>query len=165
MTLFDVLALGLILLTTLVAMMRGLVGEIASLLCWVVAFIGAKVLAVPVADMAFSSMQPRAVAVSLSFVLVFGGVWIVQRLLRTLITSALQTMGLGGVNRTLGACFGAVKGVIIVTLVVLICAFTDLPKSSVWRNSVTADMFERLAMLAVPYLPPFLADKLNSPSV
>ncbi|PIT15148.1 CvpA family protein [Snodgrassella alvi] len=165
MTLFDVLALGLILLTTLVAMMRGLVGEIASLLCWVVAFIGAKVLAVPVADMVFSSMQPRALAVSLSFVLVFGVLWIVQRLLRTLITSALQTMGLGGVNRFLGACFGAVKGIIIVTLVVLICNFTDLPKSPMWRNSVTAGMFEQLTKLTVPYLPSFLANKLNSPSV
>ncbi|NUE67366.1 CvpA family protein [Snodgrassella sp. ESL0253] len=165
MTLFDVLALGLILLTTLVAMMRGLVGEIASLLCWVVAFIGAKVLAVPVANMVFSSMQPRALAVSLSFVLVFGVLWIVQRLLRTLVTSVLQTMGLGGVNRILGACFGAVKGIIIVTLVVLICAFTDLPKSHMWRNSVTVGMFEQLAMLAVPYLPSFFVDKLNSPLV
>ncbi|MCO6506568.1 MAG: CvpA family protein [Snodgrassella sp.] len=165
MTVFDVLSLGLILLTTLVAMMRGLVGEIASLLCWVVAFIGAKVLAVPVANLAFTSMQPQALATSLSFVLVFGALWIVQRLLRALITSALQTIGLGGVNRILGACFGAVKGVIIVTLVVLICTFTDLPKSPMWRNSVTAGMFEQLAMLAVPYLPAFLADKLNSPSV
>ncbi|PIT55081.1 colicin V production protein [Snodgrassella alvi] len=165
MTLFDILALGLILLTTLVAMMRGLVGEIASLLCWVVAFIGAKLLAVPVADMVFMNMQPRALATSLSFVLVFGVLWIVQRLLRTLVTSALQTMGLGGVNRILGACFGAVKGTIIVTLVVLICAFTDLPKSPIWRNSVTAGMFEQLAMLAVPYLPSLLVDKLNSPLV
>jgi membrane protein required for colicin V production len=165
MTLFDVLALGLILLTTLVAMMRGLIGEIASLLCWVVAFIVAKLLAAPVADMAFTSMQPRVLAVSLSFVLVFVVLWIVQRLLRTLITSALQTLGLGGVNRILGACFGAIKGTIIVSLVVLICAFTDLPKSPMWRNSATAGMFEQLAMLAVPYLPPLFADKLNSPLV
>lgn len=165
MTLFDVLALGLILLTTLIAMMRGLVGEIASLLCWVVAFVGAKLLAAPVADMAFTTMQPRALAVSLSYVMVFGVLWIIQRLMRTLITSALKSIGLGGVNRMLGACFGAIKGIIIVTLVVLICSFTDLPKSPVWRDSFTAGMFERLAMVAVPYLPSFLADKLNSPSV
>lgn len=94
MTLFDVLALGLILLTTLVAMMRGLVGEIASLLCWVVAFVGARLLAAPVADMAFTTMQPRALAVSLSFIVVFGVLWIIQRLMRTLITSALKSIGL-----------------------------------------------------------------------
>lgn len=165
MTLFDFLALGVILLTTLVAMMRGLVGEIAALLCWLVAFLGAKMLAAPVADMAFPTMQPRALAVALSFVLVFGVMWIVQRLFRALITSALQSIGLGGVNRIFGACFGAVKGVIIVTLVVLLCAFTDLPKTPAWRDSATAGMFEQLAMLAVPYLPSFLAEKLNSPSV
>ena len=54
MTKFDVLALGMILLTTIIATMRGLVGEVASLLSWVVSFMMAKLFARQLADIAFN---------------------------------------------------------------------------------------------------------------
>jgi len=41
------------------------------------------------------------------------------------------------------------------------CAFTDLPKSEEWQHSQTAFVFEGLAQLAVPYLPPFMADRVD----
>lgn len=161
MTKFDGLALGVILITTLIAMMRGLVGEMASLLSWVVSFIVAKLFAAHIADIVFSDMHPRALAISLSFLLVFVVMLIVQRLFRTLITSFLHSIGLGGINRFFGACFGAAKGVIIVTLVVILCSFTDLPKTPAWRQSATAGLFMQLARVAVPYLPSFVVDKLS----
>ena len=83
------------------------------------------------------------------------------RLLQTLLTSSAGAAGLGGANRLLGGVFGAVKGVLAVTLAVLACAFTDLPKSEEWRHSQTAFVFEGLAQLAVPYLPPFMADRVD----
>lgn len=165
MTKFDLLALGMISLTTLIATMRGLVGEVASLLSWVVSFIMAKMFAHQLADIAFNNMQPRELAIALAFISIFVVMLMIQRMFRTLITTSLQSLGLGGVNRFLGACFGAVKGVIIVTLVVMICSFTNLPNTPVWRNSVTAPAFMQLASIAVPYLPSSIADKLSTPAV
>lgn len=165
MTTFDLFALGFILLTTLMAMMRGLVNEVASLLSWIVSFIVAKFFAPHLANIAFASMQPREIAFGLSFIIIFVIMMIVQRLFRTLITTFLQSMGLGGVNRFLGACFGIVKGVIMVTLVVIICSFTDLPKTPTWRNSATASTFGHIALLAIPYLPSSVIEKLPSSTV
>lgn len=163
MTTFDVLALGVIALSIVVSMMRGLVAEVASLIILIVAFMVARVFSSPVADIAFASINPHALAVVMAFVLLFVAAWVVQRLLRSLLTSALSAMGLGGVNKLLGALFGAVKGVLMVTLAVLVCAFTDLPQSEAWQQSQTAFVFEALAQLAMPYLPPFMADKVQYP--
>ncbi|MCO6504700.1 MAG: CvpA family protein [Snodgrassella sp.] len=165
MTTFDLLALGFIMLTMFVATMRGLVGEVASLFGWIVSFMAAKLFAPQFADIAFVNMQPRVIAVAISFMLIFVVMMIVLRLFRTLITTFLQSMGLNGVNRFLGACFGAIKGVIIVTLAVMICSFTDLPKTPAWRNSATASTFGHIALLAVPYLPSSVIDKLSSSTV
>lgn len=163
MTTFDVCALGVIALSIVVSMMRGLVAEVASLITVVVAFTVARVFSPVVADIAFASMSPHALAVVMAFMLLFVAAWVVQRLLRSALTSALSSMGLGGVNKLLGAAFGAIRGILLVTLAVLVCAFTDLPHTPSWQQSQTAFVFEALAQLAVPYLPPFMADKVQYP--
>ena len=163
MTLFDILALGLIGISALVSMVRGVVAEVASLITWVVAFMVAKLFAAPFADMALSSIQPHALAVVVAVLLLFVAAWLLQHFLRSLLTSAITAVGLGGVNRVLGGVFGAAKGVLLVTLAVLVCAFTDLPKTPEWQQAQTAFVFEQLAELTVPYLPPFVAEQVKYP--
>ncbi|MDO5073571.1 MAG: CvpA family protein [Neisseria animaloris] len=165
MAIFDILALGVIAASIIVSMVRGVITEIASLLTWIAAFIIAKMFAVPFADIAFSSVSPHGLAVALSFVLLFFAAWLVQHFLRSLLTSAVSAMGLGSINRMLGGVFGAAKGVLLVTLAVLICSFTDLPQTSDWQQSFSAVYFEALAQLAVPYLPPAVADKIQYPTL
>lgn len=164
MTLFDYLAIGVIVLSIIVSMIRGVISEVASLFTWVIAFFAAKLFAIPLADIAFQSVQPHALAVAGSFILIFLVVWLGQHFLRTLLTSLIAAIGLGGINRMLGGVFGAVKGLALVTLAVLVCAFTDLPRTPEWQHSFTAPFFETLASFAVPYLPEYLADKIQYPT-
>ena len=56
-------------------------------------------------------------------------------------------------QRLLGGVFGAVKGVILVTLAVMVFSHTDLPKTEEWQSSHTIPYFESLADAAMPYLP------------
>ncbi|WP_373746277.1 CvpA family protein [Neisseria dentiae] len=161
MATFDLLAFGLIGLCVIVSMMRGMIAEAASLITWIVAFIAAKTFAVPFSEIAFRSFESRPVAVALSFIVLFAAAWLVQRFLRSLLTGAAQAVGLGGVNRLLGGAFGALKGVLLVTLAVIVCSFTDLPQTDGWRQSLSARYFESLAQFAVPYLPGAVADKIQ----
>ena len=163
MTIFDMSALAVILICVLVSMMRGAVAEITSLASWVVSFMAARLFAEAFADAFLTSLQPRAVSVAAGFILVFAAAWLVQYLLRSLLSSALAAMGLGSLNRMLGGVFGAVKGILIMTLVVLVCSFTDLPKTQDWRESVSAIYFETLASVAVPYLAGQVTERLDSP--
>ena len=129
MAIFDIVALGIIVVCILISMMRGVIAEVASLVIWVVAFLVAKMFAAPFAAVALTSVQPPQFAVAVGFILLFVAAWLVQHFLRSLLTSAVSAIGLGGVNRLLGAVFGAAKGVLIITLAVLVCSFTDLPQT------------------------------------
>ena len=161
MTMFDILALGLIGISIVVSMMRGVVNEVASLFTWIVAFVAAKMFAQPFAEAFLTSIQPPALASVAGFVLIFAAAWLAQYFLRSLLTASIEAAGLGGINRFLGGIFGATRGILVVTLVVLVCAFTDLPQTSDWRTAISAPFFENLATLAVPYLPEYLADKVQ----
>ncbi|WP_373741462.1 CvpA family protein [Neisseria sp.] len=149
---FDIFAFGVTVACIVISMTRGVIVEVVALVTWIASFIAARMFAEPVSEIAFKTMQPRMLATALSFVLVFAASLLVLRLLRSLLTSAVSSVGLGGVNRILGGMFGALKGVLIVTVAVLACSFTDLPESDGWRKSVSAPFFETLADAAVPYL-------------
>lgn len=161
MTLFDYAALAVIAAFALISLFRGVLAELVGLLSWVGALLAAKLLAAPVGDWLSGSLRPPALAVAVAFIGVFLAARLLFKLLQTVLTSSAGAVGLGGANRLLGGIFGAAKGVLAVTLVVLACAFTDLPASKEWRQSQTAFFFEGLAKLAVPYLPPFMADHVD----
>lgn len=161
MTLFDLLALGFISISAIVSMMRGMVAEVVSMIGWLLALVVAKVMAVPFAQSVLTGIQPAPLAVVVAFVLLFVVVWVVLYFVRSLLSGMVSAMGLGGVNRVLGGVLGAIKGVVLVTLAVLVCAFTDLPKTPQWQQAQTAFVFEALAQLTVPYLPPFVAEQVH----
>ena len=121
--------------------------------------------AVSFAQFALTSIQPEAFSVVVGFVLLFVAAWLAQYFLRSLLTNAVSAVGLGSINRLFGGLFGAAKGIIIVTIAVLVCAFTDLPKTDGWRTALSAPYFEALAIVAVPYLPPVMADQIKYPTL
>lgn len=161
MAVFDLLVLVVLGLSVLVSMVRGVVAEIASLITWLVALIAARVLAPTMAELAFTRVEPQFFANVLAFVLVFVATYFLLSLAQKLLTSAIQAVGLGGINKLFGAVFGLVKGTLLITVVVLLCALTDLPRTEDWQQAKTSPIFEQLAMLTVPYLPAFVAGRIH----
>ncbi|STZ75845.1 CvpA family protein [Bergeriella denitrificans] len=149
----DILAFAVVAACAFMSMMRGVVAEVGSLVAWVAAFAAARWFAVPFSELAFPSMEPRALGVALSFVMVFFAAWFAQRFLRSLLTAAISALGLGGANRLLGGVFGTAKGILLVTLVVMVCSFTELPASEAWQRSYSIPYFEALSQAVMPYLP------------
>ena len=149
----DMLAFAVIAACIVISMMRGVIAEVSSLITWIVAFLAAKWFALPFAEVAFASVEPKPLGVALAFVMVFFAAWLLQRLLRSMLTSAVSAIGLGSINRILGGVFGATKGVLLVTLAVMVCSFTDLPASESWQESYSIPYFQTLAQMAMPYLP------------
>ena len=101
MAIFDIVALGIIVVCILISMMRGVIAEVASLVIWVVAFLVAKMFAAPFAAVALTSVQPPQFAVAVGFILLFVAAWLVQHFLRSLLTSAVSaaTESCGAVAR------------------------------------------------------------------
>lgn len=161
MSLFDIFALSVIALSAVSATVRGIISELLSLITWLLALAVAKIAAAPLGASVLSVIQPPVLATAAGFVAAFIAVMLAMSLLRPLLTGGAKAVGLGGVNRLLGTCYGTLRGGVMVTLAVLVCAFTDLPQSEDWRNAQSAPFFEGAAKLAVPYLPDYLAEKIK----
>ena len=139
----DLLAAAVIVICIIISLTRGIIAEAGAMVAWVVSFIAARTLAVPFADVVFKSVgEPHSLAVAMGFAAVFFLAWLLQKLARSLLSSLMSAVGLGSINRLLGGVFGAVKGVILVTLAVMVFSHTDLPKTEEWQSSHTIPYFE-----------------------
>jgi len=92
----DILAFGVIAACIVMSMIRGVIAEAGSLFAWVISFLLAKTFAVPFSEVAFKSIQPRALGVAISFVVIFFLARFLQQFLRTILTNAAPSMGWGG---------------------------------------------------------------------
>ena len=161
MTTFDLLAFGTILFCIVLSAMRGLMGEVFSFVGWLVALAIARLAAVDVSNVVFSSMQPRELAVVCAFVATYFAARLALAFTHQVFDLVIKKAHLSTLNRLGGAVLGSLKGVLVVSIAVLLCAFSDLPKSSEWRDSASAPFFESIALMGTPYLPEFLAKQVN----
>lgn len=163
-TTFDIAALLLIFVCIVISAMRGLMGEIIAFIGWLVALVAARFFAVPVSDVVFASMNPRPMAVVCAFVLVYIAARIGVVLLHQIVDLVVKKTKLTSINRLLGALLGAAKGMLVVSLIVLACSFSDLPKDPEWQNAETAPFFQDIALLEKDYLPDFLSNQVHFPN-
>jgi membrane protein required for colicin V production len=155
------LALAVVLVISIgIGLWRGLVFEVMSLAGWVVAYFAASPLAPVVEEMLPASMTSKfgpaalhvvALAIAFFFVLI---VWsLASRLVKTLI----HATPLSVVDRLGGAGFGALRGVFIALLLVLIVGASPLAESATWQASRAAPMLGGVLRDLAPLLPEPLA--------
>ena len=161
MTLFDYVVMAVIALSLLVGLWRGVVSEILALLAWVAAFIAARQWATPAGELLLAAdMEPfwRQLA---GFIVVFVAVLIGFALMRWLLSKLLKAVGLGMLDRLLGALFGIARGVLVIWVGVLLAGLTPLPEQVWWRAAVLAPPFETAVLASKPWLPPDLARRIR----
>ncbi len=161
MTLFDLLAFTTIFACIVLSAMRGLMGEVFSFVGWLLALVVARFLAVDVSNIMFSSMQPRELAVVCAFVAIYVVTRLALAFTHQVFDLIIKKAHLSTLNRIGGAALGSLKGVLVVSIAVLLCAFSDLPKDNEWRDSISAPFFESIALMGTPYLPEFLAKQVK----
>lgn len=140
---------------------RGLVREVISVAGWVLAFLAANVLGVPLGE-----ALPHAIpSPELRMLLAFVGVFIVTLALATLagvfVSKLVKTVGLEGLDRLLGALFGVARGVLIMVAFGLLAGLTALPRQPAWRESVVGPPLARTAQMLKPWLPRPFASRLR----
>jgi membrane protein required for colicin V production len=119
MTALDIIVLLLVVGGIVRGAMRGFVGELLSIASWVAAIFALKLFHTPVSGALEGAVGTSAGAAVLAFALVFGIVFIVGKLIARRIGGATRRSVIGPIDRILGAGFGALKGLIIATLLYL----------------------------------------------
>ena len=160
MTWFDYGVLTALGLSLLLGALRGLVREVVSLAGWIAAFVLATAFSGIVAVQLPQSLGPLLAGL-LSFLLIFAGVLLVSGMVGLVLSLLVRAVGLGFLDRLLGAAFGVVRGVAIALLAVLLAGLTPLPREPFWRQAVLSGPFETVALALKPYLPEGVAQRLK----
>lgn len=151
----DVAILAVLALAMLFGLMRGFVGEVLSLVCWVAAFWVAWAFGDQVAQFYGHWLDAPTARLIAGYVTCFLGVLVVGSLIGWAMRRLMSRGGLRGGDRLLGMLFGFVQGVLLVTFVVLMLGFTAVPRQAAWwRRSMLLPVFENGAGWLAKSLPP-----------
>jgi membrane protein required for colicin V production len=151
--LVDLAFLGVLALSLLIGAWRGLVYEVLSVLGWAASFYLAQWLAPDVALMLPLQSASEPVRYAAAFVLIFILSVFAAGLLAVLIKKLVEAIGLRPVDRTLGAAFGLVRGVILLLAVTLVINMTAFKSAVWWQESVGAEVMGAALRGLKPVLP------------
>lgn len=155
MNIADIIILAVLLISVLIGLMRGLVWEVLSLVRWVAAFWVAFVFGAQVGELYGQWLHEPAERIVAGSVTCFVGVLIVGGLVAWAMRRLITVSGLRGGDSLLGMAFGLVRGLLLVTFVVLMLGFTPIPKDAAWyRQSTLLPAFQDGAAWLAGALPP-----------
>lgn len=149
----DWIALAVLLGSLLVGAWRGFVVEVISVASWVVAFVLAQWFAPDVATKLPMSGAGEQARYAAGFVLVFVATLFVGALIGFVVSKLLSVVGLGAINRLLGALFGVLRGVVLILAATVVVGMTPFKTSSAWQASVAARWANEALGTLKPVLP------------
>lgn len=161
MALADWVLLAVLVFSMLLGAWRGLVYEVLSVLGWAVSFYAAQYFAPLVAGWLPLQSVSETVRYAVAFVLVFVAAVFAAGLMAFLLKKMIEAIGLRPVDRTMGAAFGLVRGVILLLAAAVVINLTALEKSQWWQESRGAPVLNAMLKGLKPVLPEKFANYLN----
>ncbi len=157
----DIVVLGIIALSVVIGLFRGLIREALSLATWVLAFWVGLTFADQVAGLLPFKLGSETLQSVAAFVILFVVVLILGSIVNYLAGHLIDKTGLSGTDRTLGLVFGLLRGGLIIAVLVLLASLTNMPNEDWWKHSLTLPYFHDVADWLKTWLPPSLAEKFN----
>ena len=151
----------MLLLSLAVGAWRGLVFEILSLVGWAIAFMCARWWGPAAGALLPVSAGNTAVATAIGFVVVFIATAFAAGLVSSLCRRLVTTVGLRPVDRTLGAAFGFLRGLLVLLALAWVVEVTSLHESAWWQESAVAPLLRYGLEGVQPLLPASLAQFIS----
>ncbi|MDQ5921513.1 MAG: rane protein required for colicin production [Pseudomonadota bacterium] len=132
---YDLIFLGIIIFSSVIALIRGALSEILSLSVWIISFVVLH---------RFSSLFDRFIPSSVTnqflrsviiFLAAFIIISIAIAIVKKLCTAILSSIGLGGLNHLLGIVFGIARGILICAILILVIEILKLDPQNSWKNA------------------------------
>jgi len=157
MTVFDYVVLVIMGLSVLLSILRGFVREALALVSWLAAFFVAKLYTLELAPLLPQSIPSQSLRLLAAFLILFLATLLICSLLAIALSEVFKRVGLGWMDRCLGALFGLARGMIIVGVLVLLGGLTTLPKDARWRNAMFSAPLEAMVISLLPWFPTDIA--------
>lgn len=145
-------------LSVLISIIRGFVREALSLTTWIAAFWVAFHFLDDIKVLLIDYIHTPSLQYIASFLILFITVLIIGNIIGYLIGKMVDVTGLSGTDRVLGSLFGLGRGILLVSVFLLLASFTPITKDEWWQRSMLIGHFESIEL----WLKDFLPDSINS---
>ena len=161
----DGIILGILALSVLIGLMRGLVAEVLSLVAWIAAFWVAAVFGPDVAALFENSISLPMARIALGYAICFFGILLLGVIVRFAARRLIWSTGLSGMDRLLGVLFGFVRGALVITILVFLVGLTAVTREPWWQQSVLLPQFQIAAAWLGQNIPASVGDHLHPEAV
>ena len=161
MAVFDYAVIGIVALSLVLGLWRGVVSELIALAAWVLAFMAAFEFGARSGQFLFAGIADPAIRALAGCALVFVGVLVAMALVRLAVHSMVKALGLSLSDRLLGMFFGLARGVLVVVALVAAGGLTSAPQQPWWKQATLAQPLETAVLAAKPWLPDDLAKRIR----
>lgn len=156
----DYIIVAVLTLSVLVGLWRGLISEVLSIVCWMLAFWVAWIFGDRLAER-FTAVEVASARLMLGYAVCFFGVVIAGALVSFVIRKLVAGTGLTGTDRLLGMLFGLARGLLLVVVAVLLLGFTPFPRDVWWHESRLLPSLEIGAQWLAAQLPASVGQHLD----
>ena len=133
LTAFDLVAVALVAISTALALVRGALRELLTIVAWVGAVLIAIAAFAPVHDIAAQTIQTSWAVDLVTLVVVFVVPLILLKVFSAMLADRFDALGLGRLDRLVGAVFGFARGALVVCAVYLgITLVTNPERRPAW---------------------------------
>jgi len=158
----DYVIIGIIALSAIIGLARGLIREVIALAVWIMAALVAWMFYVPVADQLTPWIETPSVRLAAAVLILVFGVLIVGAIVAHVLSVLVDKTGLTGTDRLLGVVFGAGRGAVLVALLVSLAQLTPMAEDPWWSQSRLLPKFQLLADLMLDMIPPDVTAKIRT---
>lgn len=157
----DWALLAVVLLSVAVGLWRGLVFEVLAVLGWIAAYVAAQLLAADLGPHLPLGAPGSGLNRAAAFVVVFFAVLVVWSLASRLVRLLVHATPLSVADRTLGAGFGLLRGLLGLLALTTVVTMTPARTAPEWTASHGARWLTGVLQDIKPMLPRELADHLR----
>lgn len=157
----DYAILGVIAISLVIGLLRGFVKEVFSLLIWIAAiWVGlnySRAFSVYLLTLIDIPSARLAAAFAILFILTL----VLGSFISYLLGEIVKKTGLTGSDRFAGMIFGIARGMVVISVLVLLGGLTPLPNDPWWKESKLIPPFQSLAIWLRDHVPSDFSNYVN----
>lgn len=157
----DFVILGILGVSVLISLWRGFTREVLSLAAWVLAVWVALTFSDNLEHLLRSQIETPSMRLMVAFAILFFLTLLVAAFINYLAVQLIKKTGLSGTDRMIGIVFGLARGIVLVTVLVLLAGLTAVPRDPWWNQSSLMHYFQDAAVWTRNWLPPEIAKSIR----
>ena len=152
LTNYDFFFGAIIIVSTIMATIKGGVAQLLSISTWIIALFVTKKYNDQIEGFISGLISNEFLRALLAYLIAFVVVAIVMTIMKMIFKKLIQSIGLGSMNMLSGAIFGFVRGIIIAGLLIIIFEMIGVDKSHSWHDSMLSPILNPTVKILISNL-------------